>query len=82
MESNLTRNIPQGVRGVVYSFVDIKFLLETIAKLSKKERKFIKNSDVLDQKRPLKLILDADSQYPIDLLELQYSLKLCTSVHL
>ena len=81
MESFCRFKIPQGVRGVIYSFLDFKSLLNTISKLSKKERKFIKNTDVLDQRRALKLILNSDSEHPIDLLQLEYTLKLCTSIH-
>ena len=73
---------PQGIRGVIFSFLDILSLINKISKLSKKQRKYIRSTDVLDQQRNLKIVLDSEREHPINLSELAYCLKLSTSIHL
>lgn len=50
-----TELLPFGVRCVIYSFIDLMFLLNNISKLSRNERLKITTSEVLDQPRCLKI---------------------------
>ena len=47
--------LPFGVRCVIYSFLDLMSLLNTITKLSKQEREKITTQEVIDQPRCLKI---------------------------
>ena len=40
--------LPQGVRGIIYSFVPFKEVMSIITKLSSAERKFVRNTQLLD----------------------------------
>ena len=48
---------PVGIRCIVFSFMTVKELLDTVCKVSKKDRKQITKSEILDQPRHLKIIL-------------------------
>ena len=47
--------LPQGVRGIIYSFIDLMTLIKQMKNLSMSENKFIRHSEVLDQERNLKI---------------------------
>ena len=56
MESKVCRKIPPGVRCLAYNYLDFKFLLTRIYKLSKTDRKNCKNSELMDSPRHLNLV--------------------------
>ena len=60
---------PIGVRAIIYSYLPYTFLLNTISKLSKKERKYLVTTDNLDQSRALVIKLDKHEFHNLDGLE-------------
>lgn len=74
------KKLPFGVRCVIYSFLDLMTLLNTITKLSKAERETIPVSEVLDQQRCLRIHIKQGKmiQFP----QLEYSIKLSRSFEL
>jgi hypothetical protein len=49
--------LPSGIRCLIYSYMTYSELWEKIQKVSKKERKALVKSNVLDQPRSLKIII-------------------------
>ena len=49
------KNIPKGIKGVIYSFETFPGLLNKISKLSTYERKYLLKSEVLDQEKVLRI---------------------------
>jgi len=47
--------LPHGIRGMIYSYLPLSVLIDTICRISKYERKLISSSDLLDQPRILKV---------------------------
>jgi hypothetical protein len=54
-EQSKIKKLPFGVRCVIYSYMDLMSLLNTITKLCKQERDKIPQSEVLDQIRCLRI---------------------------
>ena len=75
-----TIKIPFGVRCVIYSFLDLMSLLNTITKLSKIEREKITTQEVIDQPRCLRIYIKQGKmiQFP----QLEYCTKLATKFEL
>lgn len=40
--------LPKGVRGIIYSFFTVQDLIDHISKLSKQDRVFLQNNNILD----------------------------------
>ena len=49
--------LPYGVRCVIYSFLDLMTMVNSITKLSKNEREKVPFSDVIDQGRCLRIYI-------------------------
>ena len=60
LENKKRLTIPQGVRAIVYSFLSVHFLMDTIANLSKGERKLLVNRKIADELliQPRSLMID------------------------
>ena len=68
--------LPIGVRCHIYSFLGMNHLIDQIALLSKQERDYITQTDILDQKRVLKI--NVSGKHSISFDSLNYCLKLCS----
>ena len=51
----MKKSLPIGVRGVVYSYVDLMTIVERVSKVSKIDREFLVKNRVVDQKRNLEI---------------------------
>ena len=69
-----------GLRTMIYSYCDLLFLLNTVTKLSKEERQKLPESELLNQKRCLKIYIKAGivMLYP----QLEYASRLATCFEL
>ena len=72
------KKLPIGIKGVVFSFIDLVMLIDKMSKLSKEHRNYLTISEVLDQ--PRVLLINFGNKYKITYDQLAYSLKLCTGV--
>lgn len=76
----IKQRLPIGIRCMIYSYIDLMTLLRVISKLSKTDRDTITHSDLLDQKRCLKIYIKQGRmiQFP----QLVYCTKLATEFEL
>ena len=73
-------SIPLLVRQNIYSYFNIYHLLNTISKLSTKDKKSLLGAGIMDQERILHV--DIADQYFGNLSQLSYAIDLCTSMEL
>ena len=69
--------LPKGIRQVVYSYLPLDTLIQTISKLSTSERKLLLTSQLIDQPKTLRIKFK--DEYIYDINSLKYVMKLLKS---
>ena len=82
------RKLPIGVRAVIYSYESLPGLLNKIGKLSKRDRQYLLDTELLDQDRALRFKFwvregaEPDPLGNINMLQLEYAFRLSSRVEL
>ena len=63
------KTLPQGVRGVIYSYLDLMTIVDKLSKISKIDRDFIIQNRVVDQKRNLEINFKLNTEIWLDQLK-------------
>lgn len=69
--------LPKGIRQVIYSFLPLGTLIQTISKLSTTERQLLTTSQLIDQPKTLRIKFR--DEYIYDINSLKYMMKLLKS---
>ena len=71
--------MPRGLRAMVYSYLPLAVLIELVCRVSKEERQLIRGSELIDQRRPLKIPTSLCDIIHKD--DMNYYLDLCTEAN-